>query len=219
MSESRCPAANRVVDLLRVEEDRCEQLVGKRGPQGPIGEKGADGENGTPGAKGRQGPPGWTGLSVGCFDYASYYTTTNPSSSVFTVKRGDALSFVSTQVEPRGTYIERPAVLPELSVNALPDYTSFKLQPGVYQISWCVPTASAAALWLVVDGAGLPRTTTGSNQSCQITNTILYQSDFVTRISIRNPGQDFDIPTTSDGVTPLTYNIVIVCIDKSQVVA
>lgn len=221
MSESHhsfanCSSATRVIDLLQVASlDRCEHLVGRRGPQGPVGEQGAEGKQGADGDEGDRGPKGWTGLNVGCLDYASYYTTLDPSYRVQTINKNAALSFDSTQVEPRGTYISRNTPEPqtsEMQAIALPDLETFVLQRAVYQISWSVPTASAAALRLLVNDVSQERTTTGSNQSCQITNTILLQAPQEVKIAIYNPGQAFDIPTTSDGTTSLTYNIVIVCI-------
>lgn len=216
-SSANCSSANRVIDLLQVASvDRCEPLVGRRGPQGPVGEQGDDGKQGEHGEEGKRGATGWTGLSVGCLDYASYYTTLDPSSRVLTIRKNDTLSFDSTQVEPRGTYISRNTPdTSEMQATAEPDLQTFVLQRAVYQISWSVPTASAAALTLFVNGAPQTRTTTGSNQSCQITNTILLEVKLEDKILIYNPGQAFDIPTTSDdGTTPLTYNIVIVCIAK-----
>jgi len=215
MSESHCPQT-RVVNLLTV---GCQCCVGEQGPRGPAGFKGEDGAEGKAGEDGQRGDAGWDGLSVGFFDYAEYYTAFVTNALTVPVQSGSTLLFNSTQVSPRGTFIRQQ------------DPFRFIVQPGVYQISWRVPTASAAALQLraraiIQEESALVynRTTTGSNLSCQITNTILYVAQQETVISLYNPGQEFDMPTQpflisagmnsskSDFDRFVVYNIVIACI-------
>jgi hypothetical protein len=110
-------------------------------------------------------------------------------------------------------YFQQEGVSPTGAIARGDDDSKFVLASGYYRISWRVPTSSPGALRLNVDGVGLERTTTGSNHSCEITNTVLLQVRFDdTVIFLENPGDEFEVPTSSDGEVPLTYNIVIVLI-------
>lgn len=83
-------------------------------------------------------------------------------------------------------------------------------------IFFCVvKNCSPARLCLFADADPIKPSMTGSNQACEIANTVLYQTFACVTIYLVNPGSAFGIPTSSDGVTPLTYNIVIVCIKQN----
>lgn len=170
-------------------------------PRGPVGEKGLDGQAGKSGPRGPQGSPGLDASTVGVPEYAEFFTKLDPSqgSSVL-VARDELIPFENVRVSS-----------PKITLNG--DNT-IQLGAGYYRISWRVPTCFPATLQLKNgDGQLLTWTITGSNQGCEITNTVVYEiADGGGSICLVNPGAEFEIPTSSDGVTALTYNIVIVCI-------
>jgi hypothetical protein len=149
---------------------------------------------------GPQGIPGQDSATVGLSDYAEYYTRLD--TLPFLISANDSVPFKSVGV-----------VAPITSAIGRVDSSKFVLKSGYYRISWRVPTSSPGTLRLNVNGVGLARTITGSNQSCEITNTVLLLVDVDgTIIFLENPGAEFAVPASSDEVVSLTLNIVIVLI-------
>lgn len=174
---------------------------GFRGPRGDTGEQGLTGNDGETGP---QGPPGEDSDSVGLSYYAEYYSRMLANATVV-ISKDERVYFRTVGVSPTGTIARGD------------DDSKFVLASGYYRISWRVPTSSPGALRLNVGGVGLLRTTTGSNHSCEITNTVLLvvQYDGAV-IFIENPGDEFEVPASSDGEVSLTHNIVIVFIGPYQ---
>lgn len=173
---------------------------GDPGFRGPDGFQGSEGQPGMNGDKGSQGQAGADASTVGLVCYAEYFTRLEPADEKLVITAGSPLSFFQTGVAPPNGLISRVLVTDH----------QFVLQPGTYRISWRVPTSFPATLQLNADGDPIPSTITGSNQSCEITNTVLFFTPKETTISLVNPGDEFEIPTSSDGVTSLTYNLVII---------
>lgn len=192
--------ANRVRDLLKPDEHKCCSC--SKGPRGPQGLKGSQGNKGLPGEDGAEGPEGFQGQTgidsypSGLLAFADFYTVLPDSSLSIPIIPYATIPFDYEAVFFVGTgYITRAGL------------GTFQLTPAVYRITFRVPTMGPGALEI----ENVPGSRAGSNQACEITNTVLFSPQSTTNISIVNPGHEFRIPTKS-GSTPLTYSLVIECI-------
>jgi len=196
----------------------CCCIKGPRGPRGPQGPQGDDGKQGKAGQTGQQGSQGQPGASVlpqfvGLLDFIECYRLFLPKQGL-SVQAGQQASITIQPGEPIIFEAENISNRPSGYIQ-WDGYASFTLQPAVYRITWRVPTSSPGTLVLVdADGNRVGESTiSSSNQACEISNTVLFSPVQQTTISVINPGQRFDIPTTCGGV-PLSYNIVIECIQE-----
>jgi len=167
MAESSHHCGQSSTKLLPRLSIKCDPNDCPRGDPGFRGPRGDSGSKGTPGNDGEVGPQGQAGQdsdTVGLSDYAEYYTQIFENATLV-VEKDTRVYFKTTAVNPISGAISRGN-----------DASEFILAPGVYRISWRVPTSSPGALRLNVNGEGLDRTTTtGSNHSCEITNTVLLE--------------------------------------------
>lgn len=208
--------ANRVRDLLKPDEHKCCSC--SKGPRGPQGPKGPNGDNGQQGKTGDDGVPGENGQdgqfrypSPALLDFADYSTSFAMDSDFsIPIEQGDAIPF-----------FDGDALLFSGRITKQSPF-QFALVPAVYRITFRVPTMGPGALEIrctsglpsvcAFNGQSVvPGSQTGSNQACEIANTVLFSPKSLTVISIVNPGRKFQIPTKS-GSTPLTYSLVIECI-------
>jgi len=195
--------ANRVRDLLKPDEHKCCSC--SKGPRGPQGLKGPKGNEGQPGEDGLEGPRGNSGRPgddsiPGLLAFGDFYTDLPNDSFSIPINQYDTIPFDETNFLFVGigtTYITRLGS------------GNFELWPAVYRITFRVPTMGPGALEI----ENVPGSLTGSNQACEIANTVLFSPTSLTSISIFNPGPAFRIPTKS-GSTPLTYSLVIECIQN-----